>query len=63
MNLFSPWRSGTLKYLEIDIKKWPSGAKSGQLDQTGPNGTKWDQTGPNGAKQGQTGLNGANWAK
>ena len=52
-------------YLEIEIKKWPSGArwgqigpnraKSGQLDQTGPNGTKWGQIGPDGTKWGKQG--------
>ena len=59
----TPWQIGTLKYLEIEIKKWPSGARRGQIGPIGPNGTKRDQARPNGAKWGQTGLNGANGAK
>ena len=53
--LYSPWRIGTLKYLEIEIKKWPSGARRGKWGQIGTNGTKQDQIGPNVAKWGQTG--------
>ena len=34
---YSPWRIGTLKYLEIKIEEWPNRAK-------------WGQSGPNGAK-------------
>ena len=62
----SPWRIGTLKYLEIKIEEWPNRAKWGQ---SGPNGAKWCQmmpnrvkrvqTGSNGLKQGQKGLYGA----
>ena len=33
----SPWRIGTLKYLEVKIEEWPSRAKWGQL---GPNDAK-----------------------
>ena len=53
----TPWRIGTLKYFEIEIKKCPSGAMRGKWGQIGPNGTKQDQIGPNGAKWGQTGSN------
>ena len=49
---FSPWQIGTLKYLEIEIKKWPSGDRRGKWGRIGPNGTKQDQIGPNGVKQG-----------
>ena len=52
----TPWRIGTLKYLEVKIEEWPSRAKWGQA---GPNRSKWCQMVPNGAKQGQTGSNGA----
>ena len=54
---FSPWQIGTLKYLEIEIKKWPSGARRGKRVQIGPigtyrtNWTKWGQMGLNGIKQ------------
>ena len=47
----SSGRIGTLKYLEIEIEKWSSGAKWGQME---PNGIKRGQTRPNRAKQGQT---------
>ena len=69
----APCRIGTLKYLEMEIEKWPSGARQGKLGQTGPNGTKQDQTGPNWTKGGQAGSNrakrgkrgqiGPHWAK
>ena len=52
----SPWRIGTLKYLEIKIEEWPSRAKWGQ---SGPNGAKWCQMMPNRVKRGQMGSNGA----
>ena len=55
----TPWRIGTLKYLEIEIEKWPSGAMWGQMGQNWANWTKQDQTGPNRAKWGRTGSNGA----
>ena len=59
-----PWRIGTLKYLEIKIEEWPSGAKRGQ---TGANGAKWCQIGLNGAKRSQAGpkkaLRGQTWQK
>ena len=58
-----PWRIGTLKYFEIEIKKYPSGAMRGKWGQIGTNGTKRDHTLPNWTKRGQTGLNGANRAK
>ena len=45
----SPWRIGTLKYLEMKIKKWPSRANWGQARPNGPNGAKQ-------VKQGQTDL-------
>ena len=64
--IFSPWQIGTLKYVEIEIKKLPSEANGDKLGPMGPNGTKRDKIGPNGAKwskRGQTGLNGANGAK
>ena len=50
----SPWRIGTLKYLEIKIEEWPSRAKLGQA---GPNRAKWCQMMPNRVKRGQTGQN------
>ena len=56
-HLQTPWRIGTLKYLEIKIEEWPSRAKWGQSVPSGPNGAKWCQTKSNGAKQGQTGPN------
>ena len=52
----TPWRIGTLKYLEIKIEEWPSRAKWGQ---SGPNGAKWCQMMPNRVKRGKTGSNGA----
>ena len=55
-SMLTPWRIGTLKYLEVKIEEWPSRAKWGQA---GPNRSKWCQMVPNGAKQGQTGSNGA----
>ena len=55
--LDTPWRIGTLKYLEIKIEEWPSRAKLGQ---SGPNGAKRGQMVPNDAKQSQTGPN---WVK
>ena len=54
---FSPWQIGTLQYLEIEMKKWPSRDKRGQI---GPNRTKWGQPGLNGAKQGKQGQTGPN---
>ena len=54
-NKLTPWRIGTLKYLEVKIEEWPSRAKWGQA---GPNRAKWCQMVPNGAKRGQTGPQG-----
>ena len=51
----TPWRIGTLKYLEIKIEEWPNRAKWGQ---SGPNGAKWCQMMPNRVKRVQTGSNG-----
>ena len=51
-NMITPWRIGTLKYLEIKVEEWPSRAKWGQA---GPNGAKWCQFMPNRVKRGQTG--------
>ena len=44
---WSPWRIGTLKYLEVKIEEWPSRAKWGR---SGPNVAKWCQMMPNDAK-------------
>ena len=52
----TPWRIGTLKYLEVKIEEWPSRAKWGQA---GPNRAKWCQMVPNRVKRGHTGSNGA----
>ena len=52
----TPWRIGTLKYLEIKIEEWPSRAN---WDQSGPNRAKWCQMMPNRVTRGQTGSNGA----
>merc|ERR1711942_274256 len=49
---FTPWRIGTLKYLEVKIEEWPSRAKWGQA---GPNRSKWCQMVQNRVKRGQTG--------
>ena len=54
--ILSPWRIGTLKFLEIKIEEWPSRAKWGQ---SGPNGAKWSQMMPNRVKRGQMGSDGA----
>merc|ERR1712208_260699 len=62
-NCDSPWRIGTLKYLEIKIEEWLNRAKWGQ---SGPNGAKWCQMMPNRVKRGKTwpkGPNGPNEAK
>ena len=44
----------------MKVAKWsqigPNQTKSGQLDQTGPNGAKWCQTWSNGAKWGKWGT-------
>ena len=60
--LNTPWRIGTLKYLEVKIEEWPSRSKLGQAGPSGakqgqmvPYSAKWCQTGSNGAKWGQTG--------
>ena len=53
----SPLRIGTLKYLEINIEKWPSGAKQGQ---PGPSRANRGQQGPTGVDQGHQGPTGAN---
>ena len=53
--LLTPWRIGTLKYLEIKSEEWPNRAKWGQ---SGPNGAKWCQMMPNRVKRVQTGSNG-----
>ena len=54
-NSNSPWRIGTLKYLETEIEKGPnSGNRSSgtKPDQSGPNRVKWGERGPNEAKRG-----------
>merc|ERR1711942_222525 len=57
---FTPWRIGTLKYLEVKIEEWPSRAKWGQA---GPNRSKWCQMVQNRVKRGQTGPKRAYGAK
>ena len=64
---WSPWRIGTLKYSEMEIKKCPSGAMRGKWGQIGPNGTKRDQTKgklfPNILFGNNVNKLGLNWAK
>ena len=38
--LETPLRSGIVKYFEIAIEKWPSGAKGGKRGKAEPSGVK-----------------------
>ena len=53
----TPWRIGTLKYLDVKIEEWPSRAK---WSQTGSNGATQGQMGP---KRGKKGLWSEKWPK